>query len=413
MGQVGEGSVRVGVEGSAMAEPATGVGQYVHALWREFSRGLPGVEPVLLLPGPAATLEDMIGPLTGEVVVEEPPRRPVRLQSGKGRKLWWEQVGLPSAARRAGVDLVHVTHSWAPLRRDRPYVVTIHDLVPLVYPVYANTRQARLYLRFALATAARADLILTDSSHAAGDIARLLRVPTARIRVIPLAAGEEYRPLPAADPAIVDARAKFGLGRDDPFVFNVGGLDWRKNLVSLVRAFALARPRLPQDTRLVIGGAAHSGHPDRYPDLAPVVAEAGVGDRTIFTGRISEGEKLALLNAAAAYVYPSLYEGFGLSPLEAMRCGVPTICADRSSLPEVVGDGGLLVEPTPEDLAAAMVRVLNSSQERDDLRRRALASAARFSWARTAGDTAAAYREVRRTKYEARTGRSRYRKARS
>jgi glycosyltransferase involved in cell wall biosynthesis len=352
---------------------------------------------VLLLPGPRAVWSELPA---GEVVVEAPPRG---LAGGKARKIWWEQVGLPRAARRAGVDLVHVPHARAPLRRDRPYVVTIHDLVPLVLPVYANSRQMQLYLRLACFTASRADLILTDSAHSARDIERLLHVPLSRIRVIPLAADERYRPLPPDDPTILAARAEFGLG-EAPFVFNIAGLDVRKNLAALIRGFALARPHLPPGARLVIGGAAHTGHPDRYPDLAPVVAEAGVGAAVVFTGRIGDEEKLALLNAAALYADPSLYEGFGLSPLEAMRCGTPVICSDRSSLPEVVGDGGLLLDPTPENLAAAMARVLGAPGEREELRRRALAAAARFSWARTAEATIAAYGEVRGAKNGDRTG---------
>ena len=378
--------MRVGYEGSAYMEPTTGVGQYVRALWHEFQRGVSGVEPIMLLPGPRAALPELPA---GEVIIEEPPRR---FTTGKARKLWWEQVGLPRAVRRSGVELVHVPYHSAPLLRDRPYVVTIHDLVPLAYPVYMNSRQMRLYYRLACAIAPRAELILTDSNHSADDIHRHLGVPRDRIRAIPLAADEHYRALPSDDPRVAAVRARFGL--DGPIIFNIAGLDVRKNQTALIRAFGLAREQLPANTRLVIAGAAHSGHPDRYPPLAPVAAAAGVSDWTVFTGRISDDEKLALLNAAALYVDPSLYEGFGISPLEAMRCGTPVIASDRSSLPEVVGAGGLLVEPTPEKLAAAIASVLQSPRELAALRRRALVQAGRFSWAQTAQETAAAYAEV-------------------
>ena len=378
--------MRVGYEGSAYMEPTTGVGQYVRALWHEFQGGMPGVEPVMLLPGPRAALPELPA---GEVVIEEPPRR---FAAGKARKLWWEQIGLPRAVRRARVELVHIPYHAAPLLRDRPYIVTIHDLVPLAYPVYMNSRQMRLYYRLACYTASRAELILTDSNHSADDIQRQLGVPRDRIRAIPLSADERYRALPSDEPRVAAARARFGL--TGPFIFNIAGLDVRKNQAALIRAFGLAREQLPAGTRLVIAGAAHSGHPDRYPPLAPVAAEAGVADWTIFTGRISDDEKLALLNAADLYVDPSLYEGFGISPLEAMRCGTPVIASDRSSLPEVVGEGGLLVEPTPDKLAAALVSVLQSPRELAALRRRALVQAERFSWAQTAQLTAAAYAEV-------------------
>lgn len=378
--------MRVGYDGMPYLEPTTGTGQYARALWQEFARGLPGLAPVMLLPGPRATWPDEP---PGEVIIEEPPRR---FAAGKARKLWWEQVGLPRAVRRAGVDLVHAPYHSSTRRRGRPYVVTIHDLVPVIYPVYANSRQMQAYWWLACRAATRADLILTDSAHSIGDIERHLRVPRARIRAIPLAAGAAYRPLPPDDPAIVAARAKYGL--DAPFIFNIGGLDVRKNLTALIQAFALVGDQLPAGTRLVIAGAAHSGNPERYPDLAPIVAACGLGERVVFTGRVDDEEKIALLNAAALYVYPSLYEGFGLSPLEAMCCGTPVISSDRSSLPEVVGEGGLLVDPTPEKLGAAMAFALQTPHERRELRRRALARAGHFSWAKTAEQTVAAYREA-------------------
>ncbi|MFN8512093.1 MAG: glycosyltransferase [Chloroflexia bacterium] len=250
--------MRVGVEGSYYLEPSVGVGQYVHGLWREFARGLPGLEPVLLLPGPRAAITEQI---EGEVVIEEPPQR---FSSGKARKLWWEQVGVVRAARRADVALVHLTHFFSlPLRRDRPYLVTIHDLVPLLFPVYNNSRAMRWYLRFVCATAPRADLILTDSDHSARDITEHLGVPGERIRAIHLAADERYRPLPADDPTIAAAREKYGI--TGPFIFNVGGLDVRKNLAALLRAFALVRSQLPDGLQLVISRAAHSDNAERYP----------------------------------------------------------------------------------------------------------------------------------------------------
>jgi glycosyltransferase involved in cell wall biosynthesis len=387
--------VRAGLEGSFFSQPTTGSGQYVRGLWREFTRegAAPGLEPVLLRPGPVGADEEEPG--GGELVVEEAPRRLARLAGPRVRKVWWELRGLPRAARRTGVELVHVPYFAAlprPGRPPVPYVVTIHDLVPLVLPVYTRSRAMRLYLRLARFTARRATLILTDSQHSANDIVRHLAVPRERLRVVPLAADEFFRPLPPDDPAIAAARDKYGL--DGPFIFNVGGLDTRKNLGALIRGFALARSQLPAGMRLVIGGAAHTGNPEVYPDLGPVVAEAGVGPWVVFPGRISDEEKLALLNAADLYVFPSLYEGFGIPPLEAMRCGTPVVCSDRSSLPEVVGDGGLLVEPTPEKLGAAIAFALCTPHERQELRRRALAQAARFSWARTAEATLKVYREA-------------------
>lgn len=378
--------MRIGFDGIFSLEPATGVGQSVLALWQQFNQEPAVIDPILLLPGPA---QDLPQPPAANMLVQEPPPR---LTTGKARKIWWEQIGLPQAAARARVDLVHVPYHSTPLLRRRPYIVTIHDLVPLAYPVYLNSRSMRLYFRFACLTARGADLILTDSKHSAADIHQYLSIPQERIRAIPLAAAAQYQPLPADDPRLAALRAKYGL--TGPIIFNISGLDVRKNQTALIRGFGLVRDQLPPATRLVIGGAAHTRHPDRYPDLQRVAAEAGVSAWTVFPGRISDEEKLLLLNLATVYVDPSLYEGFGISPLEAMQCGTPTIAANRSSLPEVVGGGGLLVEPTPDDIGAALVRLLNDPARLAELRERGRAQAAQFSWQQTARQTLAAYADV-------------------
>lgn len=164
---------------------------------------------------------------------------------GAGRAAW--------VARRADVALVHLTHFFLlPLRRDRPYLVTIHDLVPLLFPVYNNSRAMQWYLRFVCATAPRADLILTDSDHSARDITEHLGVPGERIRAIDLAADERYRPLPERYTSD-DRRSAREVRITGPFIFNVGGLDVRKNLAALLRAFALVRSQLPKGSAYEAG----------------------------------------------------------------------------------------------------------------------------------------------------------------
>jgi glycosyltransferase involved in cell wall biosynthesis len=238
-----------------------------------------------------------------------------------------------------------------------------------------------------------ARIVLTPSNAAAGDVERLLGIPRERIRVTPEAAGAEYRPAPdPGDPALVAVARRFGVrGR---YVFNVGGMDVRKNLPVLLEAFARALPRLEEPAQLVIAGAPHTGNRVVFPPLEPVIDRLGLGDHVVLTGFVSAADKLALYQGAALYATPSPHEGFGLTPLEAMACGVPVIAADRTSLPEVVGDAGVLVEPEPEAFAAAVVEVLNRPERAADLRARGLARAATFSWARTARMTLDAYREA-------------------
>jgi glycosyltransferase involved in cell wall biosynthesis len=240
-------------------------------------------------------------------------------------------------------------------------------------------------------TVRAARLVLTPSQAAKDDIVRVLGLPPRRVRVIPEAAGPEYQP--ASDP-LAPRRiiARFGIrGR---YIFNVGGLDARKNLTTLLEAFARARPHLEEPTQLVIAGAAHTANPRVFPPLQPIIERLGVAHSVILTGRVTEEEKLALYQGASLYVTPSLYEGFGLTALEAMACGVPTIAANRTSLPEVVGSGGLLVEPEPEALAAAILSVLNHPERAAALREQGRARAAAFDWQRTARLTLDAYREA-------------------
>jgi glycosyltransferase involved in cell wall biosynthesis len=162
----------------------------------------------------------------------------------------------------------------------------------------------------------------------------------------------------------------------------------------LLEAFARVRTRLDESLQLVIAGAPHSDNPAVFPSLAPVIQRLGIERAVILPGRIAEEEKVALYQGAALYATPSLYEGFGLTALEAMACGVPTVAANRTSLPEVVGDGGLLVEPDAEAFAAAMFDILTNPARALELSANGMARAAAFTWQRTAQLTLAAYREV-------------------
>jgi glycosyltransferase involved in cell wall biosynthesis len=307
------------------------------------------------------------------------------------RRATWELVGVHQAAESAHGDLLHIPHFSAPLRDAGALVVTIHDVIPLVLPEYRASRAMRAHLAIVRRTIRRARLILTPSRAAAKDIERVLGIPGERIRMTPEAAGPAYQP--AADRAVVRQQL-MRLGIEGRYIFNVGGLDVRKNLPVLLAAFARARPHLNEPVLLVIAGSAHSGNPAVFPPLEPEIRRLGLAGAVILPGRITEEEKIALYQGADLYVTPSLYEGFGLTALEAMASGVPVIAANRTSLPEVVGQAGLLVEPEPDALAEAMVRVLTSPALADDLRQRGLIRSGQFSWRRTAELTIAAYHEA-------------------
>ena len=373
--------IRVGLDGFFLSQPATGSGQYTLHLWNHLSQPEAGVETILLRPA-----SPKAGDEPGRQVVDV--RVPGFARSSKAQKLWWEQYGVLRGVHRGQPNLLHIPYMSAPRINRRRTVVTIHDVIPLIYPEYGGSATMRLYLRMVLPAARRATLILTDSDCSRRDIVRLLGVAHEKVRSIPLAVSEEFRPL--SDSA-AEAEIRQRLGLPGAIVYNVGGLDVRKNLAALVEAFGRAYPSIDPATRLVIAGSAHTGNSRLYPPLEPVIQKWGLEGKVILTGRISEQDKLLLYQISTLYVYPSLYEGFGFTPLEAMACGLPVISSNRSSLPEVVGSGGLVVDPTAGRLAAAIVSLLTDELLHRDLSQRALAQAARFSWARTAEQTRKAY----------------------
>jgi len=270
-------------------------------------------------------------------------------------------------------------------------VVTVHDLIPLLLPAYRGSLLVRLYTRLVAAAARKAEAIITVSQASARDIVRYLHVPPERVHVTYEAAGEAFQPV--EDETLLAAiRQKYAL--PERYFLYLGGFDQRKNLSVLLRAFALLVNRQPL-ARLVIAGKLPGRDSSMFPDPRRLAMESEVEESVTFTGWVAEEDKPALLSGATAFVFPSLYEGFGLPPLEAMACGAPVIASNRSSLPEVVGEGGILVEPTDvEALAEAMEMLLVDDALRAELRQRALAQAAKFSWKQTALETLAVYRKV-------------------
>src|SRR5512133_1042821 len=186
-----------------------------------------------------------------------------------------------------------------------------------------------------------------------------------------------------------------GYGISGNYVLYFGGFDVRKNVGRVIRAYHAARPNFARPHQLVLAGSMGLiGHP-LYPDPRPLVEQLGLQDEVVVTGRVSEEEKQLLFSGASAFVFPSLYEGFGIPVLEAMACGAPVITSNSSSLPEVAGDAALLVDPTSVDgIAGAITRRLEDQALRDDLRERGARRAALFNWDDSAAKTLDVYRQV-------------------
>jgi glycosyltransferase involved in cell wall biosynthesis len=301
------------------------------------------------------------------------------------RQLLWEQAGLSWRAVRAGADLLHVpSGSSAPLLRATPVVMTVHDLAPTRHPELLPPGRGRWYWsRWVPLTARFARRVLVPSESTKRDLAALARVPPHRITVAPWGVPLEWQ-----TPSDVDARAAYGL--PDTFVLYVGTIDRRKDYRTLLAALA----RLDPAISLVVAGSVIAGRTDFHE----AVRDAGVQARVRVLGYVSEDLLPALYRAAAVFVYPSFYEGFGLPVLEAMACGTPVVTYNVTSLPEVAGDAACLLDlpVTPEALAAAIGRLLEDPALRRELSERGRARARRFDWATTARLTMNAYEAAAR-----------------
>jgi glycosyltransferase involved in cell wall biosynthesis len=308
-------------------------------------------------------------------------------------KLIWEQRGFPRAARKARADLMHVPYFGSPVRTfGIPTAVTILDVIPQRFPAYRTSTSEKVFAELASRAAHRAAAVITISSYCKQDIIDTLGISADRIFVTYLAADPRLRP--ASDEAQRDLRQRLGL--PGQFVLNVGGIDIRKNTAGLIEAFAEVYRQLGDpDLRLfIVANPAQPGSTPIFPDWRPLAERLGVSDKMLCMS-LNEDDLTTLYSAADCFAFTSLYEGFGLPPLEAMACGAPVVCSNKTSLPEVVGDAALLVDPldTPA-LSAAILQVLTTPETAQELRARGLVRAQLFSWKRTAMETLSIYERV-------------------
>lgn len=320
------------------------------------------------------------------------PRARELVLAGKSpaARLVREHILLPQACARERVDLLHCPKSAIPFLSPCPVVVTLHDLIPLMHPE-TEKLAARLYWRLQIPIAARrSGYIITDSEHARHEIIENFRVPPEKIRAIML--GFNPSMLEPRDPAAGAAiRERYGL--PEGYILYVGTIQPRKNLDTLIEAFSSIRNEKGYPGKLVIVG--RKGW--LYDRLFARIAELGLRDEVIFTGFVPDEELPFIYDGARLFVYLSLFEGFGLPPLEAMACGVPVITSDTTSLPEVVGDAGITVPPTDLDrVREAICRVLGDDTLAASMVERGRARARRFSWAAAAGETLEIYRQTGR-----------------
>jgi len=301
----------------------------------------------------------------------------------------WTHVRLSTEMALRPPDVLFVPAHVLPLVHPRSSVVTVHDLGYLAYPE-AHTAFARLYLDRSTAwNARRAAAVLADSAATKADLVRAYGARPEKIHVVHLGRDETLHRV--TDPRLVTpVRRRYGLA--DRYLLYVGTLQPRKNLQRVVGAFArIAGQAGVSDVQLVLAGKRGW----MYDQLFDQVERSGLAGRVVFPGYVPDEDLPALFSAAAGFVYPSLFEGFGLPVLEAGGCGVPVITSNTSSLPEVAGDAALLVDPHDVDaIADAMMRVLTDEALRAELARRGLENVKRFSWEKCARETLAVLESV-------------------
>jgi glycosyltransferase involved in cell wall biosynthesis len=360
----------------------TGSGQYTRHLLAHLVRLAPEHEFILVTP------DQHLRITTPEQCEWRATDQSQRQRKPGLRKVWFEQFTFPRACSTLKADLAHVPYWGSPLSPSVPTVVTIHDIIPLMLPAYRGNALVRAYTGLVESAVPKASLVLTDSEASRRDILAHLGVAEEQVRVVYLATDAAYSSqIEEADLAI---RAEYDL--PEAYVLYLSGFDVRKNLLGLLQMWTFAENLLGETTPLVIGG--------RLPKHSPFTPDPRVLARTLeidpdslcFPGLIQEAHKPAVYRGAVCFVFPSTYEGFGLPPLEAMSCGVPVVGSDASSIPEVVGDAGILVDPGDvRGMAGGLIAIVTEPETRAMLSQRALTQAARFSWEKTARDTLAAY----------------------
>ncbi|MCY3711233.1 MAG: glycosyltransferase family 1 protein [Caldilineaceae bacterium] len=346
-----------------------GIGRYVTNLSSALNPLLAAGEELTLLDGPAAAHPGKTSA----------PATPFDIR---------QQWRIPRLLKRLQADgqaLYHSPYYVMPYRPGLPTLLTFYDVIPLKFPRTVPAR-ARLFFRLAATLALRAsDRVVAISQAACNDLRSCFRVPASRITVTPLAAGARYKPQPAAEVGRV--RGKYSL--PDRFLLYLGINKPHKNLPALIDAFArIASPPAPP---LVIAGAWD----DRYPQPKQRAAYHQLGDAVRFLGPVNERDLPALYSAAALFVFPSLYEGFGLPVLEAMACGTPVACSNTPSLTEVAAGAALTFDPhSVAEIRDAIAELVEDGPQRAQRTEQGLARAGLYSWQATAAATLHCYRHL-------------------
>jgi glycosyltransferase involved in cell wall biosynthesis len=371
---------RIGIDCRMYSEAFTGIGRYVYELTENLLRLDEDNEYVLFFNNPESQNFSSPNKNVKKVLVNAPH------YSVK------EQTKFPHILNNEHLDLMHFTHFNAPVLYNRPSVVTIHDLTLHFYPGKKKASPLhRMAYGLTLKTAVRkAKSIITISQNTKKDLQILLKVPSGKIDVIYEGVDEKFKILDDKMP-VEKVKKEFKL--DKPYLLYTGVWRCHKNLPNLIEAFHILKNEYDFDGYLVITGRAD---PLYAPDIVDKAVSLNLGEDVIFTGLVPEEDLVPLYNGALVYVFPSLYEGFGLPPLEAMQCGVPVAASTSSCIPEICGgNNAIYFDPSnPKDMSEKIFRVISEKSLRENLIANGLKHVKKFSWNTMAEETLKVYKDA-------------------
>lgn len=371
--------MRIGIDGLPLTEVLTGIGHYTNELARHLS--FEGIADEIEVVSPRAFI-----PALNSAAKSPENLRFIRSRVGLWNRRWWS-IGLPRYIRRHALDVFHGTNFEVPLQNVCATVITIHDLSMLLH---AETQEKKLVRRAQLRLplmARAATMIVTPTRGVRQEVHDHLQIPLERIVAIPEAARDCFRPL--ADTETQSIRKQFGINGD--FLLFVGTVEPRKNLGNLLAAFEAVSSTHRRPLQLVLAGRKGWLVEALFKSLKSSPAASQI----VLTGYLSDDELAALYSACEAFVYPSVYEGFGLPPLEAMACGAPVIASRIPAIEEVVGSAGRLFDPdNTGELTSLLIELLSSAAAREKLSAAGIKRAAEFSWSQAARATREVYDEA-------------------
>lgn len=305
-----------------------------------------------------------------------------------GSYSFWRYYTLPKELKKYKLDVIHDPYELGPLSFSNPAakIITIHDLTPLLFPEHFKSADVWLHRLLFSKTIKNVDKIITVSEYSKKDIIEHINAPEDKIEVVYNGKSEIFHPHPEAE--LEEIKKRYNIPYE--FILCVGGLHPIKNIPRLLKAYKKVLENGYRQPLVIVGKKV-----DKWDPIFHTISQLGLEDRVIFTGHINDNDLSLLYSAAQVFVYPCLYAGFGLPPLEAMACGTPVISSNNSSIPEVVGDAGILIDPYQVyDIATAMVHVMDDESMQKKMIKKGKKQAKLFSWDNAARETLNIYKEA-------------------